>query len=460
MNTPSSSVQVYQQNGVKYVRLVFVDTVNIVRCRVFPYSRFVGEIATNGQGLAAAIFGFPSLYDATLVGSPCGETQLVPDAASFGALGHNATHALVFGALSSPVSKAPFALDPRGFLRRMTEKLKAEFGLALQTGFESEFCLLRDGKPLDNAVYAQVAAFENPTSLRILESIVDSLEAMKIQVEQFHPESASGQFEIVTRYNPVLTAVDNLIKTRITIKEIAARESCVATFAPKLYPTQAGTASHVHMSLWSLTNPSQNMSSTPTPPRHDSKMSAWDPVSHLMTGHMTPTAAHFMAGVLHHLPSLMALTTPTPMSFERIQPCFWSGAFQIWGVQNREAPVRLSHDASHFELKALDGTANPYLAMGAILCAGMDGLRKEMQLPSAVQMDPGVLSQDERDAMGIKRLPVTLEDALEYLKGNMVLEEGMGKELFENYVVVKTKEAAAMKGMEKEIVKQIMIDRY
>ncbi|KAI9353812.1 hypothetical protein BDR26DRAFT_849280 [Obelidium mucronatum] len=306
-----------------------------------------------------------------------------------------------------------------------------------------------------------MAAFENPTTVAVLDAIVDALESMGIPVDQFHPESAPGQFEIVTAYGDALAAVDNLIKTRIVIKEVSKKVgNYVATFAPKVYAAQAGTASHVHLSLWSLDGTKNlflNDEDLDDAKHHatsiqDDNNDPLPKVSHL--------GKWFLAGVLKHLPALMAITTPTPMSFERIQPCFWSGAYQVWGIENREAPLRVSQDGAHFEIKTLDGTANPYLALGAIICAGLDGIRNKEQLPPPCQVDPGALTQEERDAAGILRLPEVLEDALEKLRENKVLAEGMGPELFENFLAVRTKEAAAIAAMNPEDVRKIMIDRY
>ncbi|KAJ3010476.1 UNVERIFIED_CONTAM: hypothetical protein HDU68_002120 [Siphonaria sp. JEL0065] len=477
-NATADEIQSSYPN-VKYVRLVFTDTSNIVRTRVFPAGRFFDKIVFSGQGLTSAIFGFPCLYDAVFSGAPVGEFQVVPDLNTFRALPHNPAHAIVFGNFfTNEVVPKPVALDPRSFLRRVTQQLATEFGLVLKAGFESEFCLLSESlpqapaveqkavddqtrsvlRPLDSAIYSQVAAFENTTTVAILDAIVDTLEAVDIPVEQFHPESASGQFEIVTAYDNALSAVDKLVQTRIIIKEVTRKVggNVLATFAPKVYPQQAGTASHAHISLWNLDS-SKNLFSDDNESQRAQENLAKNP---LLLGAVSPVGQHFLAGVLKHLPALMAITTPTPMSFHRIQPCFWSGAYQVWGVQNREAPVRVSHDGKQFEFKTLDGTANPYLALGAIIVAGMDGLRNKLDLPAACQNDPGVLSDAERESAGIIRLPASVDAALDKLKQSQALVDGLGKELVDNFVTVRSKESAAIDKMNAETVKRIMIDRY
>lgn len=107
-------------------------------------------------------------------------------------------------------------------------------------------------------------------------------------------------------------------------------------------------------------------------------------------------AQQFMAGILHHLPSLMAITTPIPRSYRRIRPQMWSGAFQVWGFNNREAAIRVIKEddgnISHFELKTVDASANPYLALGVVIAAGIAGIRESMVLKEPLQKDPETLS--------------------------------------------------------------------
>src|SRR5207253_741322 len=152
--------------------------------------------------------------------------------------------------------------------------------------------------------------------------------------------------------------------------------------------------SHVHFSLWDGTRNRFHDSAAP-----DS---------------LSAEARSFIAGVLAHLPGLCGLAAPSFNSYHRIVPQYWAGAFVCWGLDNREAPVRIASTFSgaeeastNAELKACDASCNPYLAIGGILAAGLDGLERRLELPEPVDVDPATIPEDERARRGIVRLPAT-----------------------------------------------------
>src|SRR5205085_7855998 len=144
-------------------------------------------------------------------------------------------------------------------------------------------------------------------------------------------------------------------------------------------------------------------------------------------------ARSFVAGVLEHLPGLCGLAAPSFNSYHRIVPQYWAGAFTCWGHDNREAPVRVpslfwgSEEAStNVELKAADASCNPYLAIGGLIAAGLDGLERELELPEAVDVDPQRIPEHEREWRGIRRLPQSQADALQALQDDAVLVDALG----------------------------------
>jgi glutamine synthetase len=172
-----------------------------------------------------------------------------------------------------------------------------------------------------------------------------------------------------------------------------------------------------------------------------------------------------MAGVLEHLPALMALTTPSTNSYRRIRPHFWSGAFRCWGLDNREAALRVptSPDGagpSNIELKTADASANPHLALGALIAAGLDGVRRKLPLADPVDVDPGNLTEAERQRRGIDALPASLGEALERFSHDAVLTGALGHALAQAFLAVRWAEWEAMKGMELEHEVRILLQRY
>jgi glutamine synthetase len=159
---------------------------------------------------------------------------------------------------------------------------------------------------------------------------------------------------------------------------------------------------------------------------------------------------HFIAGVLDHLPALLALTCPSVNSYRRLQPHFWSSAYTAWGPDNREAAVRVPSTfrsdragSTNAELKASDSSSNPYLALGGLLAAGLDGVTRGLEAGEPVLVDPGALSERERHKRRIHRYPTTLGEALGRLERDGVLMSALGSTLARAYLAVKRSEAEA-----------------
>jgi glutamine synthetase len=152
----------------------------------------------------------------------------------------------------------------------------------------------------------------------------------------------------------------------------------------------------------------------------------------------------FIAGVLEHLPGLLALTCPTYNSYHRLQPHFWASAFTAWGPDNREGAIRVvsryrsdEEGTSNVELKAADLSANPYLAFGALIAAGLDGIRHKLQPGEPTLVDPGNLSAEEMNKRGIRRFPTSLKESLDALEKDMVLTDALGPLLTKSFMAVK-----------------------
>jgi glutamine synthetase len=160
---------------------------------------------------------------------------------------------------------------------------------------------------------------------------------------------------------------------------------------------------------------------------------------------------------------LTALTIPTRNSFRRIRPHFWAGAFRAWGYDNREAAVRVTrgkNGASRFELKTCDASANPYLALGAVIAAGLDGIQRALALPREVTIDPGHMPEVERQANGVDMLPGSLGQALAALEQDAVLLASLGAARARAYIAVKKAEWDALKEVSLAEEVQLLAERY
>ena len=170
-------------------------------------------------------------------------------------------------------------------------------------------------------------------------------------------------------------------------------------------------------------------------------------------------AEAFTAGVLEAMPALTAITAPSVASYQRLQPHRWSGPWACWGRENREAALRFvtgmvgsRKQNANLEVKAMDGAANPYLALGAVVAAGIDGLERELALPDEVLDDPASLSATKRKALGIRQLPSSLGEAIVELERSRVIREAMGDVLFEAFLATRNAERDAYEGKDPETV--------
>jgi glutamine synthetase len=302
----------------------------------------------------------------------------------------------------------------------------------MRASFENEFSLATwDGTqyvPLDSGLC--FSTISTTASQDYVDALVAALDAQEIVLEQFYAELGHGQQEISTGHAPALQAADEQLLVRETIRGVAAQRGLVASLAPKPWPENAGNGGHVHFSLW---DGDHNRF-------HDA--AAADSLS--------AEARSFIAGVLEHLPGLCGLTAPSFNSYHRIIPQYWAGAFVCWGHDNREAPVRVAsvfhgteEASTNAELKACDASCNPYLALGGLLAAGLDGLERSLEPPESVEVDPATIAEEERMRRGIVRLPATQAEALDALAADDVLTAALGPTLARSYLTVRRSEWAA-----------------
>ncbi|CAM6039601.1 unnamed protein product [Sphagnum compactum] len=434
-----------------HVRLLLADGSGQRRCRVIPLERFGGVVVSHGVGYTQACMGMTSFSDVPAADSGVsvvGEIRLMPDLTTKRRLPWFMEHEVVLVDMHVKPG-VPWQLCPRSTLRRMSQALEKDYGLVVRAGFESEFYLMKqsagDGRPkrwegVDTTPYCSSAGFD--ASASILSEMSSVLLALDIGIEQMHCESGGGQFEMAMSHVPCLSAADNLLLIREAVIAIAQKHLLHATFLPKYNSAAAGSGSHVHLSIW------QGASNV--------FMARGPGAAH----GMSKIGQEFLAGVLHHLPAILAFTAPSPNSYARIQPNTWSGAYQCWGQDNREAPLRTASPpgvdsdlVSNFELKSFDGCANPHLGLAAIIAAGIDGLQKHRQLPEPVDVNPSVLEPGK-----VSRLPRTLGEAIKALESDKVLLEHLGAPLVTAICAIRKAEVQFYK--DREDSEELLVDRY
>lgn len=421
---------------VHLVRFLYCGNDGVIRGKAC-HTQFLNSYLESGIGLTVAMQSFNMLDQLVPEGAfgPVGEIRLVPDLETFALLPYTPHAARLLSSLVT-LEGEPWGACPRTFLKRMIERAQQR-GLVLKAAFENEFTLARrEGDrwvPLDRSPCFSTIGMDSAAPVMI--EIIEALMAQGVYPEQYYAELGPGQQELPVRFADAMRAADNQITVRETARGVALRHGLLASFAPKPFPDQAGNGSHVHWSLWRIKDGVNHF--------HDPRGRYG----------LSDDAHAFIGGVLAHLPALVAVTAPSVNSYRRLQPRFWSSAYTAWGPDNREAAVRvpskrrsLEMESTNLELKPCDPSCNPYLALGALLAAGLDGLERRLDPGEPALVDPDTLSEAERQRRGIRRLPAALGEALDALERDEVLRAAMGEVLAREYLAVKRSEARGFEG--------------
>jgi glutamine synthetase len=423
--------------GVVGVVLPWVDTSGITRMKSVPLAK-LPSAAQWGVGMSPVFDGFlvdDSIVAGSYAGSAIGDLRLHPDLAGLTVLAGQP------GWAWAPVDRytqdgEPHVQCSRSLLRRLVGEF-ADEGLTVKGAFEVEWVIGATDLPEGADPDAFVPALSGPAygmtrHIEVSDYAHDLLAALADQgvvVDQFHPEYAPGQLEVSVGAQDPVAAADTALLVRHTIKAVSMEHGLRASFSPKVTADGVGNGGHVHLSVW----------------RGDENLMSGGAGTFGLTG----DGEAFTAGLLGHLPALLAIGAPSVASYLRLVPSHWAGAFAVWGLENREAAVRFvtgpsgsRQAAANVEVKSFDGAANPYLLMSGLLAAGRAGMRTGATLPDPVGTDPGSLTEEGRREAGIASLPGSLEEAVRAFEADQVLTEVFGTELATTIAEVRRGEIA------------------
>jgi len=447
--TPESVAAVAERaqvEGISLVWFLYADHGGIIRGKSASEAALPSRMVT-GIGHTVAMMAMSMLDHLQPVEgmSPVGEVRIMPDPATFVPLPYAPGAAAMLADLVQP-DGAPWDGCARTYLRRAVADLAAE-GFVAVAAFEPEFTLGRreaspDGGP-DRLVPADDSLCYSATGFHLAHDYAidlhHALRAQGLQVENYYPELGHGQQEMSVRHAPALRAADNQVLYRETVRGVAFRRGMWASLAPKPIADQAGNGAHLHVSLREAGSGGE-----PGEPVF------YDPADRYR---LSAAGYHFIGGLLAHLLALTALTCGSVNSYRRLAPQMWSSAYTVYGMDNREAAVRICSPmrddeagSVNLELKPSDSSGNPYLALGACIHAGLDGIRRKLDPGEAVNVDPAILTDAERLAVGARRLPASLAEALDALEADDLLMESLGDLRRRAYLAVKRSEVAAFAG--------------
>jgi glutamine synthetase len=425
--------------GVNGVTIVFCDNNGIPRSRTVPASR-LEDACERGVGITTLFPVFLSNDMITFAHGPLsnasGDVRLlatpervVPLAGQPGFAWTPGRQFLVDG------ERSPYC--PRGVLERMVERAAAA-GLEVRAGYELEWFVGHAGEELAPAHSGPVYS---PHAMLAVDEfaaqLLADLAANGVSVGQLHAEYGLAQMEVSIGVSDPVAAADLQMLTRQTIHAAARRHGLRASFAPLVDLAAAGNGWHIHSSV---SRDGRNL------------LAAGDGQSG-----MTADGEAWVAGLLRELPALASVAAPSMPSLLRRRPGYFASAFAFWGVQNREAALRLvpasrlvPDAAANVELKASDASGNPYLALAAVIGAGLAGIEDGLTLPEPIQDEPGSWSEDERERRGIHRLPETAEDAVAAVRLSTPVREALGDDLVGAWTAVRRGDAEAASQMSPE----------
>ena len=423
LNTPEEVLKYVEEYGISSVRIWFTDMIGFLKSFSITPKELPGAFS-EGMGFdGSSIDGYQRIQESDMVAFPIASTaQVLP----FRPGGSRSLR--MFAEIRTPDGK-PYESDPRFILAKNLERLKEQGFSHMNIGPEAEFFYFKDETGpglLDKAGYFDI----NPVDIGddIREVTVFALEATGVTVEYHHSEVGPSQHEIDIRYQEALRMADNLQTYKYIVKEVARRCGVFATFMPKPIANENGTGMHVHLSIF----------------KDESTNAFYDKND---PNHLSPTAKHFIAGVLDHARDMALITNQMHNSYKRLVPGYEAPVYIAWAERNRSAAVRIplykpgNEVATRMELRFPDATCNPYLAFSVMLSAGLDGLTRKTPCPEPMTMDLYQLTTVEREEMNISALPHDLFEAVHVAERSEFLKEALGEDVHRKLVATKLVEA-------------------
>ena len=414
-------------DGVKFISYQFTDILGSVKSVDGPIQQFEGALKNGIWFDGSSVEGFTRIQESDMM--------LVIDPDTYAVLpwtSPDLKRARVFCDIYQP-NGTPFDGDPRGVLKRKMAALKDKNGWVLNVGPEPEFFLFLKNNnssvhpvPHDVGGYFDFSANDEAVFVRTL--LMEALNEMGLEIEVGHHEVALGQHEIDFHFTDALKAADNVLTLKYAVKALAAQHGLIASFMPKPVFGINGSGMHCHQSIFSTSG--ENLFFNDDDPF---KLSA--------------LAYAAIAGQLKHARALIAIMAPTVNSYKRLVPGYEAPVYIGWAQINRSALIRIPHysrgnDKSvRIELRCPDSSCNPYLAFNAMLAAALDGIENKLACPQPLNnINVYELNQQERDELGIKTLPGSLQEAINELKQDDVILSATGPVLTQAFLTAKTAE--------------------
>ena len=408
--------KISKQKKIKYFLISFVDLFGVLRSKLVP-AHAIKDMQVNGAGFA----GFAAWLDMTPADS---DMFAIPDPDSLIQLPWNKE----VGWLASDLwmNGKPVDASPRVMLKKQIKKL-SELGYSMKSGVECEYFLISpDGNAIaDNRDTQSKPCYDQSSLMRryeLIKEICDCMIEMGWGPYQNDHEDANGQFEMNWDYSDCLKTADRHTFFKFMVKTISEKHDLRATFMPKPFENLTGNGCHAHISLW---KGKKNIFLD----QHD-KLG------------LSKIAYNFLGGIMRHASSLSTFFNPTINSYRRINAAptksgaTWSPSSISYTGNNRTHMIRVP-DPGRFELRLMDGSANPYLLQASVLAAGIEGLSKRINPGKPLFCN---MYEDYKKYPNLSKLPNELKDSLDKIENNKEMNKAFGKEVIKSYVKLRTSE--------------------
>lgn len=414
--TATEIKKIVEEENVQFLRLMFTDINGMLKNVEVPVDQIDKVLNNKVMFDGSSIDGFVRIEESDML--------LIPDLSTFLIFPWGSEHGKVARLICDVFTTdgEPFMGDPRNNLRRIVSEMEAAGFTEFDIGPEPEFFLFKldaNNKPTldlnDDGSYFDFAPLDLGENCR--RDIVLELEKMGFEVEASHHEVAPGQHEIDFKYSDAVEAADNIQTFKLVVRSVARKHGLHATFMPKPLEAIAGSGMHINMSLGTANGNAF----------YDEKTA----------DKLSPTAKHFLAGLMTHARALTAINNPTVNSYKRLVPGFEAPVYVAWSGHNRSPLIRVPQArglSTRLELRSVDPSANPYLAIGSILAAGLDGLKNELEAPEPVDRNIYSMTSEERHEAHISDLPSTLHNALKTLAKDDVIKASLGPHLYQSFM--------------------------
>ncbi len=403
-----------EERGVRFIRLWFTDVLGLLKSFAITPAELETAFEEGMRFDGSAIDGFSRRREA--------EMLAMPDPRTFQLLPWRSEHAGVGRMFCNIVTTEgePFEGDPRWVLRRNLERAH-ELGYSFYVGPEVEYFYFKDSSPdpvvLDRGGYFDLTPLDVAQEYR--RATILTLEQLGIPVESSHHEVSPSQHELDLRHTDALTMADNIVTTRLAVKEVAMEHDIYATFMPKPLEAYDGSGMHLHLSLFQDDENAFHEEGAPFG--------------------LSKVARGFIAGLLRHGSEITAVTNQWVNSYKRLVRGFDAPVYEQWGRHDQSAVVlvpaakRGKPGATRIEYRSPDGACNPYLAFSLILAAGLAGIENNYDLPESVS-DAGAAP------VGVHRLPSNLAEALDAMEASELARATLGDHVFEWFLRNKREE--------------------